>query len=80
MSTGTLVAIIGAALAAILAGIGSAYGVRLTGQAAAGVTAEKPDLFGKLLVIEALPGTQAFTDSWWRLSSWSASAFLAAGS
>ncbi|MGI6193608.1 MAG: V-type ATP synthase subunit K [Christensenellales bacterium] len=58
MSTGTLVAIIGAALAAILAGIGSAYGVRLTGQAAAGVTAEKPDLFGKLLVIEALPGTQ----------------------
>jgi len=58
MSTGTLIAIIGAALAAILAGVGSAYGVRLTGQAAAGVTAEKPDLFGKLLVIEALPGTQ----------------------
>ena len=58
MSTGTLIAIIGAALAAILAGVGSAYGVRLTGQADAGVTAEKPDLFGKLLVIEALPGTQ----------------------
>ncbi len=58
MTTGTIIAIIGAALAAILAGIGSAYGVRLTGQAAAGVVAEKPDLFGKLLVIEALPGTQ----------------------
>lgn len=58
MTTGTIIAIFGAALAAILAGIGSAYGVRLTGQAAAGVTAEKPDLFGKLLVIEALPGTQ----------------------
>ncbi|MGI6150904.1 MAG: V-type ATP synthase subunit K [Christensenellales bacterium] len=58
MSTGTIIAIIGAAFAAILAGIGSAYGVRLTGQAAAGVVAEKPDLFGKLLVIEALPGTQ----------------------
>lgn len=58
MSTGTIIAIIGAALAAILAGIGSAYGVRLTGQAAAGVVSEKPDIFGKLLVIEALPGTQ----------------------
>ncbi len=58
MSTGTIIAIIGAAFAAILAGIGSAYGVRLTGQAAAGVVSEKPDIFGKLLVIEALPGTQ----------------------
>jgi len=58
MTTGTIIAIIGAAFAAILAGIGSAYGVRITGQAAAGVVAEKPDLFGKLLVIEALPGTQ----------------------
>lgn len=58
MSTGTIIAIIGAAFAAILAGTGSAYGVRLTGQAAAGVVSEKPDIFGKLLVIEALPGTQ----------------------
>ena len=58
MSTGTIIAIIGAAFAAILAGVGSAYGVRLTGQAAAGVVSEKPDIFGKLLVIEALPGTQ----------------------
>lgn len=30
----------------------------ITGQATAGVVAEKPELFGKLLVIEALPGTQ----------------------
>ena len=58
MTTGTIIALVGAALATILAGIGSAYGVRITGQATAGVCAEKPELFGKLLVIEALPGTQ----------------------
>ena len=28
------------------------------GQAAAGVVSEKPELFGKLLVLQALPGTQ----------------------
>ncbi|MEG1985417.1 MAG: V-type ATP synthase subunit K, partial [Oscillospiraceae bacterium] len=56
--TGLVIAICGAALAAILSGIGSAYGVRIGGQAAAGVVSENPDLFGKLLVIQALPGTQ----------------------
>ena len=56
--TGLGYAILGAALAAILAGIGSAIGVGITGQASAGVVSENPDLFGKLLVIEALPGTQ----------------------
>ena len=58
MSFGMVIAIIGAALAVVLPGIGSAYGVRISGQAAAGVCTENPDLFGKLLVIEALPGTQ----------------------
>ncbi len=58
MSLGLFIAISGAALAAILSGIGSAYGVRIGGQAAAGVCSENPDLFGKLLVIQALPGTQ----------------------
>lgn len=58
MSFGMVIAIIGAALAVVLPGIGSAYGVRIGGQAAAGVCTENPDLFGKLLVIQALPGTQ----------------------
>ena len=58
MTLGLILAIIGAALAAILPGIGSAYGVQIGGQAAAGVTSEKPELFGKLLVLQALPGTQ----------------------
>jgi V/A-type H+-transporting ATPase subunit K len=55
---GTAIAIIGATLCAALAGIGSAWGVKLTGEAAAGVVTEQPELFGKVLVIEALPGTQ----------------------
>lgn len=58
MSEGLLIAIIGAALAAVLAGLGSAIGVQMGGKAAAGVTSEKPELFGKLLILQALPGTQ----------------------
>lgn len=51
-------ALAGAGLAAVLGGIGSAIGVGLAGQAGAGVTTEKPDVFGKVLLLEALPGTQ----------------------
>ena len=58
MTTGLVIAIIGAFFAAVLPGIGSAYGVQIGGQAAAGVVTEKPELFGKLLVLQALPGTQ----------------------
>ena len=53
-----LLVIIATAVAAIPSGIGSALGVRMGGIAAAGVTSEKPELFGKLLVLQALPGTQ----------------------
>jgi len=58
LSLGQMLAMFGAALSVFLGGLGSAIGCRITGQAAAGVTAEDPDLFGKLLVIELLPGTQ----------------------
>ncbi len=57
-NNGVLIAIIGACVAAILAGIGSILGVQMCGKAAAGVTAEQPELFGKLLVLQILPGTQ----------------------
>jgi len=56
--TGNVIAYMGAAICAILAGIGSALGVMMAGKAAAGVASEKPGLFGKLLVLQALPGTQ----------------------
>lgn len=58
MTIGTFLAILGAALAAALAGIGSAIGVGIAGQAAAGITAEDPSKFSKALVLQALPGTQ----------------------
>ena len=41
-----------------LAGVGSAVGVSLGGKAAAGVISEKPELFGRVLILQALPGTQ----------------------
>ncbi len=56
--SGQAIAIIGAALAAALSGCGSAIGVGIAGRSAAGVMSEKPELFGKLLVLQALPGTQ----------------------
>ncbi len=48
----------GVALAVALAGIGSAIGVGMVGQAAAGVLSVDPKKFGKLLLLVALPGTQ----------------------
>ena len=54
---GNSLAILGAAIAA-LAGIGSAMGVGIAGQAASGVVAEDPKKFGKTIILQALPGTQ----------------------
>jgi V/A-type H+-transporting ATPase subunit K len=58
MTQGIIIAAFGAAICALLSGIGSAVGVQIAGQAAAGVTSDQPDLFGKVLVLQALPGTQ----------------------
>ena len=54
---GNTLALLGAAIAA-LAGIGSAMGVGIAGQAASAVVAEDPKKFGKTLILQALPGTQ----------------------
>lgn len=56
--TGIVFALIGAALATILAGIGSAKGVGMAAEASMGVLAEDSSKFGKLLVLSLLPGTQ----------------------
>ena len=53
-------AIAGAGLAVGLGCCGSGKGIGIASQAAAGVISEKPDLFGQLLVMLALPGTQGF--------------------
>lgn len=56
--TGNNLALLGVALAAGLAGMGSAKGVGLVGEAAAGMLSEDPTKFGKALILQALPGTQ----------------------
>lgn len=56
--TGNNLALLGAALAAALSGMGSAKGVGLVGEAASGLLSEDPSKFGKALILQALPGTQ----------------------
>lgn len=48
----------GAALAAALPGCGSSYGCGIVGQAGAGVVTEDPEKFGRVLLLQALPGSQ----------------------
>lgn len=56
--TGHVYALLGAALAVLLSGAGSAIAVGRGGQAAAGVITEDPSKFGKVLILQLLPGTQ----------------------
>jgi V/A-type H+-transporting ATPase subunit K len=55
---GLVFALAGAALAAATSGVGSAKGVGMAGQAAAGVCTDNPDMFSKVLILQLLPGTQ----------------------
>lgn len=55
---GVPMALLGAVLAALMAGIGSAIGVGMAGEAAAGALTEDPSKFGKVLILQLLPGTQ----------------------
>ncbi|MGI6787114.1 MAG: V-type ATP synthase subunit K [Acholeplasmataceae bacterium] len=58
ITEGLVFALLGAALATALAGAGSAIGVAIAGKAGNGVISEKPELFGRVLILQALPGTQ----------------------
>jgi len=60
LDTGLGPAMLGAIACVMLGGIGSARGIRIAGAQAAGVLSENPSLWGKLLVLMALPGTQGF--------------------
>lgn len=57
-SLGIALAIGGAVVAALFAGIGSAKGVGLVGEAASGVVSVDPSKFSKVLILQLLPGTQ----------------------
>ncbi len=53
-----VIAYIGIAIMIALSGIGSTYGVTISGNAAIGAMRKKPEAFGSFLVLSALPGTQ----------------------
>ena len=58
LSSGIFLAVLGAALAVGLSGVGSARGVGLVGEAGTGLLTEEPKMFLKVLVLQLLPGTQ----------------------
>jgi len=58
-SLGTALAIIGAGLAVGLTAIGSGVGVGIVGSAGIGVSANKPEKFGRAILFAAIPQTQA---------------------
>jgi V/A-type H+-transporting ATPase subunit K len=58
LETGLGWAVLGGIAAVMFGGIGSARGIRIAASQGAGVMAEKPELFGKLFPLMAMPGTQ----------------------
>jgi V/A-type H+-transporting ATPase subunit K len=60
MDYGLTLALIGAGMAALLAGIGSAIGIGTAGRSATGVLSEKPERYGQMFIMVVLPGTQGF--------------------
>ncbi len=58
VTLGVVLVFIGAAISAIFGFIGSAIGMGHAGRAGSAVTAERPELFGKILLMQALPGSQ----------------------
>ena len=55
---GMFFGLLGAAVAVLFAGAGSALGVGIAGRAAAGVVTEDPSKFAQVLLLQLLPGTQ----------------------
>ncbi|MCM1043571.1 MAG: V-type ATP synthase subunit K [Corallococcus sp.] len=56
--SGLTIAIIGLAICAITCGVGSAFGLKFTGSASAGVLAEDPSKASKITLLTLLPATQ----------------------
>ena len=55
---GLAIGLLGAGLAACLAGAGSGIGTGIAGQAGTGLVAEDPSKFGKIMILQVVPGTQ----------------------
>ncbi|MDE6201582.1 MAG: V-type ATP synthase subunit K [Clostridiales bacterium] len=58
MTMGNVYAIIGAALAVIVSGIGSAIGVGRAGQASSALLSKQPEKFGTTMILQVMPSTQ----------------------
>ena len=56
--SGLAIGLLGAGLAACLAGAGSGVGTGIAGQAGAGLVTEDPGKFGKVMILQVIPGTQ----------------------
>ena len=55
---GMALGMLGAALAAALACVGSAKGTGIAGEAGAGLVSEDPSKSGKVMILQVIPGTQ----------------------
>ncbi len=55
---GMAIGMLGAGLAAVLSGIGSAKGTGIAGEAGAGLLSVDPSKFGKVMILQVIPGTQ----------------------
>ena len=56
--SGLAIGLLGAGLAACLAGAGSGVGTGIAGEAGAGLVTEDPSKFGKVMILQVIPGTQ----------------------
>ena len=55
---GLALGLLGAGLAAVLSGIGSAKGTGIAGEAGTGLLCQDPSKFGKVMILQVIPGTQ----------------------
>ena len=56
--SGLAIGLLGAGLAACMAGAGSGVGTGIAGEAGAGLVPEDPSKFGKVMILQVIPGTQ----------------------
>ena len=61
LTTGGAIGMLGAGLAVCLAGAGSARGTGLAGEAGTGLLCEDPSKFGKVMILQVIPGTHRAT-------------------
>ncbi len=58
ISSGAAIGMLGAGLAVCLSGAGSARGTGIAGEAGTGLLCQDPSKFGKVMILQVIPGTQ----------------------